>query len=257
MEVSWTSGFFNRSLWSLSNLRLLKQGARRPVLFLQSGDAVEYGLNRCFLTDRRVDHEMKALPVGPFDAKILLDESCPVAVHGFGQVYGFALAFSARLQPPDFRVKRSVNKYVKGIATALQIIGGSTAHNHALATFGRIFHNPLRHFADAFGIRHLQPGSIQTAFKTAAHEGLEETVQQGISLFLVFLHHSIVAIHLPGNFVGQQLIPKLPAEPAGDSLRNVGATASVFALDRNHPNHEYILVQNKTPATRCIFLQGK
>src|SRR5271163_114775 len=177
MEVSWTSGFFNRSLCSFSNLRLLNQGARRPVLFLQSGDAVEYRLNRRFLADRRVDHEMKALPVGPFDAEILLDESCPVAVHGFGQVYSFTRAFSARLQPPDFRVKRSVNKYVKSIATALQIIGGAAAHNHTLPTFSRIFHNPLRHLADAFGIRHLQPRGIQTAFKTAAHEGFEETVE--------------------------------------------------------------------------------
>src|SRR5580692_6832820 len=135
---------------------------------------------------------MEALPIGPFDAKILLDESCSVAIDGFSQVHGFARALPAGLQPPNFRVKRSVNKNVKGIATALQILGRAASHNYALAAIGRFFHNTLRNLANALGIRHLQPRSIQTAFEAAAHERFEEAVEQWIPFLFAVFNNAVV-----------------------------------------------------------------
>jgi hypothetical protein len=66
----------------------------------------------------------------------------------------------------------------------------------------------------------------------ASPKGLEEPVVQGITLLFVFLYDSAITLHQPGNFVGQRLVPQLPAQPARNSLRNLGSAASVFALDR-------------------------
>src|SRR5580692_68723 len=204
---------------------------------LQDVDAVENRLRRQLLPNRRVDHEVKAVPVRPFDAEIFLDESCPVAIYSFGKLDGVTLALPASLQPSDLAIKRRVDKYVKGIATALQIVGRAAPNDDALTAFGSTFHHALGDLPDAIGIRHLQPRGIQTTFEAASHESLEQPVEEGVPLLFVFLHHSAVAFHQPGDFVGQQLIPQLPAQASRDSLRDIGATAPVFALDRNHLDH--------------------
>ena len=79
-------------------------------LLLQHADAIEYGLDRRILADRRVDHQMKAMPIRPFDAEVLLDEGGAVAVHGFGEVDGFALGLAGGLQATDFSAERGVDE---------------------------------------------------------------------------------------------------------------------------------------------------
>ena len=205
------------------------------------------------------------MPVWPFDAEIFLDESCPVAIHGFGKLDGVTLALPAGLQPPDLPIKRRVDKYVKGIASALQVVGRAAPNDDALAAFGSTFHHALRDLSDAIGICHLQPRGIQTTFEAASHESPEQPVEDRIPLLFVFLHHSAVALHQPGDFVGQQLIPQLPAQASRDSFRDIGATAPVFALDRNHSDHGSInhndpsiislLVHGNPASARLIFLQ--
>ena len=83
---------------------------------------------------------MKAVPIRPFDAEIFVNERRPVAVDGFGKVDGFTLALPVGLQPLDLLVKRSVNEQVKGIGTALEIVGRAAPHNDARAVLGSVFH---------------------------------------------------------------------------------------------------------------------
>src|SRR5208282_2505486 len=154
---------------------------------------------------------MEAVPIRPVDAEILFNESCPVAVHRLGEMNCFTLALPLSPQPPHLPFKRSVNKHMKSIATVLQIVGGATPHNDALAPLRSALHYALRDLPDAIRICHLQPWSIQTSFVTASHESHEQPVEQGIPLFFMFLHDSAITLHQPGDFVGQQLVPQPPA----------------------------------------------
>ena len=106
-----------------------------------------------------------------------------------------------------------------------------------LPAFGGAFHHALGDLADAIGVRHLQPRSVQAAFVAAAHEGLEEPVVQGILFLFVLLDHAAIAFHPAGDFVGQQLVPELPAQALGDPLGDLGAAAAVFAFDGDDSDH--------------------
>src|SRR5207244_4358741 len=82
--------------------------------------------------------------------------------------------------------------------------------------------NLLHDLADTIGIHHFQSRSIQASLKTAAHEGLEEPVVCRVSSLLMLLHGVAIAIQPARDFLGQQLVPKLPTEALRHLSRDHG-----------------------------------
>lgn len=119
--------------------------------------ALEYQVHRRVRADRRVDHQVETVAVGPFDAEVLLDESGAVEIDRFGKLVRVAFAFTGAAQALDLFTERGVNKRVEGIAPPLEVIGRSAPDDDGLAAFGNIFDHALRDFTDAIGIRHFQP----------------------------------------------------------------------------------------------------
>jgi hypothetical protein len=79
-------------------MRVVRLRNRRHIpcpLLVERGHAVEYCFHYRLLTNRRVDHEVKAVPIRPFNTKILHNERRAVAIHGFDK-----LQASLSLFPP-------------------------------------------------------------------------------------------------------------------------------------------------------------
>src|SRR4029077_17737484 len=98
----------------------------------------------------------------------------------------------------------------KRIRARLKIVGGPASHDHAVAFVRGGFHDFFRNLTDAIRVHDFQPRSVQTSFVAAAHKGPEESIDYRIELLFTLLYSAAVAIQLPGNFVGQQLVPQLP-----------------------------------------------
>ena len=100
---------------------------------------------------------------------------------------------------------------MKGVGAVVQIVGGAATHDDALAAFGGAFHHALGDFADAIGVRHFEARGVQAAFVAAVQECFEEAVGERVAFLFVFLDDAAIAFHQARDFVGQELVPELPA----------------------------------------------
>ena len=105
-----------------------------------------------------------------------------------------------------------------------------SSHDNAVALVGDDGQDFLHHLAHAFGIHHLQPGSVQAPFKAPAHERLQKPVVRGVPALFMLLDGAAITIQAAGNFFGQQLVPKLPGHSRSHLLGNLAAPASVLTL---------------------------
>ena len=115
---------------------------------------MEYCFNCPFLADRGIHHQVKAVPFGPFNPKVLLDERCPIAVHGLGKLDGFTLALPSSPQASDLLFKRSIHKYMKYIGAVVEIVCRAAAYDDALTALRSALHHALSHYPDAISIGH-------------------------------------------------------------------------------------------------------
>jgi hypothetical protein len=78
---------------------------------------------------------------------------------------------------------------------------------------------------------------VDAAFVTAAQERLEKPVVERIPSLFPVLDNRLGAIRQARDFLGEQLIPKLPAELAGKLRGNFTAAAAILAFNGNDFDH--------------------
>src|ERR1700730_5554700 len=100
---------------------------------------------------------METVAVRPFDAEVLLDEICTVAIHSLSKLNRFLLAVSIFLQAAHLALKRSIDKHVKRICSRLKIVGGTASDDHAVARVRGAFYDFFRNLADAIRVHDFQP----------------------------------------------------------------------------------------------------
>src|SRR5215813_12107744 len=86
-------------------------------------------------------------------------------------------------------------------------------------------------------------GAERSGFlEAASQKGIEEPiVQRNLSLRMLF-RRSAVAGHLACDVIGQLLIPWLASPSLCQFSGDIGGAASIFALNRNHSNHDFARV---------------
>src|ERR1700676_5569847 len=77
--------------------RVAKHGTEASSL-LNRRQSVQHRLHHRWFTHRGIDHKVEEMPGGKLDSEVLLDEVCPVAIHGFDKMRCFFLALSGLLQ---------------------------------------------------------------------------------------------------------------------------------------------------------------
>src|SRR5208283_1173897 len=96
---------------------------------------------------------------------------------------------------------------------------------------------------------------IQTTLEATSHESLEQPVIKRVFSFFVLLHRRAFAVHQTGDFVGQQVVPQLPAEAVGQLAGDFCAPASIFALDGNYSDHGLSYSTTTCPPACGSFLR--
>src|SRR5258708_25356930 len=106
------------------------------------------------------------MPGWKFDAKMLLYESCPVAVNTLGKFNSFRLAFSLPLQPAYSFFKGRIDENMESVGVITQVVSRAAPHDHRTA-FGRYGSNEfLGRVTNTFGIRYSHSRRIQATFET-------------------------------------------------------------------------------------------
>src|SRR6267142_2661445 len=135
--------------------------------FGKPGSRVEDGVYRCFIANSGVDHQVEAMPFGPCEIEISLNEIRAIIVHRLHQVDGFLFALADCLKPADLLLKGGVDENVKGIAPVCEVVSRSSAYDHAIASLGYLRQNFVRYGSHAIGIHHVEAGGVHASFKTA------------------------------------------------------------------------------------------
>jgi len=118
----------------------------------------------------------------------------------------------------------------------------SRAYEDRIAGFRHSRHHALGNPAHAIGVDHFQVRSVQGSLEAASQKGIEEPiVQRNLSLRMLF-RRSAVAGHLACDFIGQLPVPWLASPSLCQFSGDIGGAASIFALNRNHSNHDFARV---------------
>jgi hypothetical protein len=122
---------------------------------------------------------------------------------------------------------------VKRIGPVAQNVRRTAPDDDAIAPGGDILDHRVQHVHHAVRVEIFGFSEGEGAFVTAARVSFEKPVEEGIDSFVAA--PGDLRIHIRGarDFRGDFLIPKLPAQPFGDLLRDVGAATSVFPLERD------------------------
>ena len=83
---------------------------------------IEDDLDGRLIAHAGIHHKVKAMPPGPVDIEIPLDEIRAVAIHRLGQLNRFLFAFAGRPQPSDPFLEGSVDENMKGVRAMAEII---------------------------------------------------------------------------------------------------------------------------------------
>ena len=204
---------------------------------MKRGGAFQDSLHRPRITQAGIDHEMETMTVGPFDAEILLDEIDALAINGIHELLGFLLAFAASQEAADFILSGSVKKDTQGVWTAPEKVLGPSPDDDRISGLSGVLNDAFGNLQDGFAVNHIQLVGIEAAFVTSTEKGLEETVVQWISAFLTNLHDGFRAIRQPGDLLGEQLIPKLPAKLGRERLSDFASPASILPFHCDDLDH--------------------
>ena len=88
-----------------------------------------------------------------------------------------------------------------------------------------------------FGVEHFELSRVDARFEAAAHEGLDQPVEHGVTTFFALGDHFMLALEPPSNLGRNLLVPKLPAQPVRDGSGDVRGATAVFPLDGDDLNH--------------------
>jgi hypothetical protein len=114
---------------------------------------------------------------------------------------------------------------------------GPSSDDDGISLLSGVQNDTLRKLQDVLAINQLELVRIEAAFITAAQKRFEEPVIERIGSFLSNLDNGFRAIRKAGNLFGQQLVPKLPAQPLRKQLSDLAPTASVLPFDCDDFNH--------------------
>src|SRR5580704_19733467 len=113
----------------------------------------------------------------------------------------------------------------------------AAADDDAVAGFRGVLNDAFGDLQDAFAVHDIELVRVEAAFVAAAQKGFEEPVIERVGAFLAYFDNGFGAIGQTGDFLGQILIPKLPAELLSNLLGDFAAAASVFAFDGENSDH--------------------
>ena len=218
----------------------------KPVVVLESSGVnlcldgfheIQNDVNYGRIADGGVDEGVVNGAVRPLDVEILLDEIDALAVDGIHELLGFLGILAASQQAAHFIFPGSVKKYTQGIRAVPEKMLRPPADDDRVAGFRGVLNDPFGKFQNAFAVDHVELVGIQAAFITPAQEGFEESVVHGIRAFLANLDDGLGAVGKPGDLLGQQLIPKLPAQLVRKALSDFSAATSVLTFNGYDIDH--------------------
>src|SRR6202048_1818289 len=170
------------------------------------------------IADCSVQHGVINGAVRPFDSEIFLDEIRAFPVHRIDKLLGFILALSASYHAPHLGFPRSIKKHAQSVWAVPEKMLRSSADDDRVPSFGHILYYTFCHLHDAFAVYQLEFMSVEASFVTAAQKRFEQPVVERISSFLSTLDDVLGALSDFRDFLGEQLIPQLPAQSVGKQL---------------------------------------
>ena len=200
---------------------------------LQVHDRLNYGL----ITYSRIDHGVINRAAGPLDFEILFDEISAFEIDCIHQLVGLLFGLAAGQQSPHLIISRSVQKYSQCVGVVPENKLRSSSDDDAISRARRVLNDFHREFQYAFTVHELQLVSIDAALVTSAQKRFKEPVVERVVSLLSLLDNFLGAIGKPGDLLGQQLIPELPAEMVREPLRDFTAAASVLTFNRDNSDH--------------------
>jgi len=96
------------------------------------------------------------MPGGPFDPKVLLDESGPVAVHTLDQLNRLGRTLFLPLQPAHLFFKWRIDEHMDSVLAIAQIVRRTASNDHGMAFGGGRSDEFFGQVANAFSIRDSQ-----------------------------------------------------------------------------------------------------
>src|SRR5271156_365179 len=113
----------------------------------------------------------------------------------------------------------------------------ASSDDDGVSGLGGVLDDLFGKLQNAFAIDQLELVRIQTSFVASAQKGLEEAVVQRIGALLTTLDDGLGTLRELSDLLGEQLVPKLPAELSGQQCGDFAAAASVFAFNGDDFDH--------------------
>ena len=189
------------------------------------------------IADRSIDHGVVNGAVRPFNVEILLDEIGALAVNSIHQQLGVLLTLAASQEAPHFIISRSVKKHAQRVWAFPEKLLRASSNDDGVSGLSGVLNDPFRDLQNAFAVDYVELVGIQATFITPAQKRFEQPVVEWIVALLSNLNDGFGAIRKPGDLLGQQLIPKLPAQLRGKQLSDFAAAASVLPFNRDDFDH--------------------
>jgi hypothetical protein len=194
-------------------------------------------VNDGLIADRGIDHGVVNGAVRPFNAEILLDEIDALTVNGIHELLGFLLTLAATQEAPHFIFSWSVKKHAQRVWAVPQKMLRPPSDDDGVSSLGGVLNDPFCNLQNAFAVDHVELVRIEAAFITSAQKGFEEPVVEWIVAFLSNLDDGFGAFRKPGDLLGQQLIPKLPAQLGRKQLSDFASAASILPFNCDDFDH--------------------
>ena len=187
------------------------------------------------VTELRIDHQVVERAVWPYLAEVAADERGALCVNFFDELRCFLLTFSEGHHAADFFFGRRKDENVERVGAVLQNERRAAAQDDAVAARGDIRHNLAQDAHHAVRVEHTSRVAIhrQMPLVASSRVHFEKAVEKRIAAFVATLGGFVVDSGYASDFFGEVAIPELPAEALGKTLRDHGAAAAVFPLDRD------------------------
>src|SRR5690348_9324245 len=106
---------------------------------------------------------------------------------------------------------------------------------------------------EAIGIEYVGSGERYIALVTSSPKHFREAVKRAIHAFVAARHRGGIHAGNLGDFFGELMIPKFPAQSFGQLLGNFSATASEFAFNSDDAIHNPPLMHGNFSPRRGLL----
>src|SRR5579872_6482476 len=126
---------------------------------------------------------------------------------------------------------------MEGVGPLAQEVRTASPNHDRVALKGNLVHSLLHHQHHAVGIEDLAAESGGIALVTAAPEGLGQSVKSAVHPLIAAHDRGRLDVGEAGNFLGDQVIPDLPAQVFTQLGGDSAPAAAVLALNGNEAKH--------------------